>query len=282
MILVGLAATIALSGCTTAASGANTNPIKTEEAKQIALDHASVAAADVTFLRADLSTEDGRKVFDIEFYNGAAEYDYEIDAVTGDILSSDMDIEDYIIPKPSSSSAGSSAVIDRSNGAISIEKAKEIALAHAGVAAADVSFVRAEQDRENGKNVFDIEFYQGNTEYDYEIDVVTGDILSYDTDIENYANPTVNPAPVSIGGASASTTAPTQSSQYIGEEKAKSIALAKAPGATLSNIQLHLEYDDGIAVYEGTIVYNEIKYEFDIRATDGAIISWESESVYDD
>lgn len=42
-----------------------------------------------------------------------------------------------------------------------MEKAKEIAMAHAGVSAGSVSFVKAKLDTEDGVKVYDIEFYSG-------------------------------------------------------------------------------------------------------------------------
>ena len=52
---------------------------------------------------------------------------------------------------------------------ISIDKAKEIALNHAGLAANQVSFVKAEKDMDDGIVKYDIEFYYNNREYNYEI-----------------------------------------------------------------------------------------------------------------
>ena len=67
---------------------------------------------------------------------------------------------------------------------ISLEKAKEIALDHAGVKATDATFVKAKSDYEDGRAVFEIEFVvsSGNTikEYDYEIAASDGSIISYD------------------------------------------------------------------------------------------------------
>ena len=51
--------------------------------------------------------------------------------------------------------------------------------------------------------------------------------------------------------------------------------------ATDSNLRIKTDYDDGIMKYEVKIVYNEMKYEFDIDAATGTILEWESESVYD-
>ena len=41
-----------------------------------------------------LDTEDGIKVYDVEFYKGNVEYSYEIDAKTGKIVEKDVEMED--------------------------------------------------------------------------------------------------------------------------------------------------------------------------------------------
>ena len=51
------------------------------------------------------------------------------------------------------------------------------------------------------------------------------------------------------------------------------------PGAT--NIQIHLDRDDGRLEYEGSIYYGSWEYEFTIDAYTGAIREWERDSIYD-
>lgn len=60
-------------------------------AKQIALDHAQLNEGDVRFIKAELDYDDGRMEYEVEFYLGRTEYDYTIDAVSGDILKYDVD-----------------------------------------------------------------------------------------------------------------------------------------------------------------------------------------------
>ena len=74
----------------TAASG---DYISADRAKQIALNDAGVKESAAVFLRANLDWDDGRMKYEVEFYSGNTEYDYDIDAVTGAILSSDRDLE---------------------------------------------------------------------------------------------------------------------------------------------------------------------------------------------
>lgn len=62
-----------------------------DEAKRIALEHAAVAEADTQLMHVKLDFDDGRSKYDVEFYAGDMEYDYEIDAVNGTILEYDVE-----------------------------------------------------------------------------------------------------------------------------------------------------------------------------------------------
>ena len=68
---------------------------------------------------------------------------------------------------------------------IGLEKAKEIALQHAGLKENEVSRLRAEKDRDDGRTKYDVEFQQGRMEYDYEIHAETGKILKAEKDYDD-------------------------------------------------------------------------------------------------
>ncbi|MBO6133828.1 MAG: PepSY domain-containing protein, partial [Lachnospiraceae bacterium] len=60
----------------------------------IALQKAGLKEKDVTFSKAKLENDDGKKEYDIEFYRGGYEYEYEIDALTGKITDESIEIDD--------------------------------------------------------------------------------------------------------------------------------------------------------------------------------------------
>lgn len=77
----------------TPAQGLIKNHISIEQAKKTALDHAGLSENEVKFSSAKLEKNDGKYEYDIEFYKENIEYEYEIDAVTGEIIESEVDYE---------------------------------------------------------------------------------------------------------------------------------------------------------------------------------------------
>ena len=72
-----------------------------------------------------------------------------------------------------------SAAAFADNGPVSLEQAKQIALERAGVKASEASFTKAYKDWDDGRAVYEIEFYVGNTEYDMDVDVNTGRVTDF-------------------------------------------------------------------------------------------------------
>jgi len=151
---------------TAVAASENNRDIGLEAAKAIALEKAGLQQSDVSFTKAKL--EKNQTIYDIEFYSAGVEYDFEIHAVSGEILEYDRD------GSLQSASAASSAV--------SLEEAKQIALADAGVSSADAVFSKAKEDRDDGRRVYELKFFAGRYSYEYEIDAATGAVLEADRD----------------------------------------------------------------------------------------------------
>lgn len=147
--------------------------IGSEKAKSIALNHAGVTSSTAKFVKVERDRDDGRLLYEVEFYAGNKEYDYEILAADGTILSYDADIEGYRIPSSTSSS---------SSGYIGVERAKEIALQHAGLSSSGVNFDKAEFDHDDGRAEYEIEFHHNFREYEYTIDAASGTILEAERD----------------------------------------------------------------------------------------------------
>lgn len=138
-----------------------------EEAKNIALERAGAKAEDAVFTQAHHDFDDGRVVIDLEFYVGTTEYDMDVDVKTGEI--SDFETEEH-------------ALIE-ADGAITLEAAKNIALAKVGMKEDLVRFTKAHKDADNGHAVYEIEFVVNGMEYEFDIDAATGAIIEFDADL---------------------------------------------------------------------------------------------------
>ena len=124
--------------------------IPEEKAKSIALENAGVKTEDVAFIRSEPDLEDGKAVFDVEFItNTNEEYDYEILAENGEILGIDYKKTSL----PSSEGSGKN---------ISLAQAEEIALTHAGKTADSVTFIKKDADLDDGRLIYEFEFYTAN------------------------------------------------------------------------------------------------------------------------
>ena len=144
---------------------------------------------------------------------------------------------------------------------ITQEEAQAIALNHAGVTLEEATIYKVKADVEDGRSVYDVEFAVGATEYDYEIAQDTGEILSYDADVEGWT-------PTTGQNETAS-----QTSGEITMEQAVQLVLERVPGATAEQVRIEEDYDDGRRTYEGEVYYNQAEYEFEITSN-GNFIEW--------
>ena len=160
----------------TSGNVSNSASLTENEAKAVALADAGLTEGAVRFIRAELDRDDGRLHYDIDFVTDDTEYDYEIDASTGNIISKQA--ETFGGTGGNSGTSGANT----GSGNITIEEAQNIALSHAGVSAADARFTKTKLDYDDGISKYEIEFVVGTYEYDYEINAANGTIIEYDID----------------------------------------------------------------------------------------------------
>ena len=270
---------LALTGCGGGTAGGQAEYIGIDAAKAVALESAGVAEDDAVFSTAGLDKRNGMDYYAVDFTAGGQSYEYDIDAVTGVVIDSSSGggtaetpaagDDDGTASAPAaaspSPSAGQTTGGQAAATAVTEEQARETALSHAGLTADQVTFVRSKLDRDDGRLMYDVEFYTSDyKEYDYEIDASTGEILSYDYDAEGYSyQPNATPGTA------------------ITAEQARAAALAEVPGAAESDIyEFETDRDDGRLEYEGKIIYNNTEYEFTIDGYSGAIREWDAEPFH--
>ena len=253
-ICLSLLLALTLVGCAGQQTALQAEYIGLEAAKALALEAAGVPAASVSFSGANLDQRDGVNYYEVDFTYDGQQYQYDIDAVTGVVIEH---TEAAVSAQPQVSVAPAA-----SNGVQSVtaDQAKQIALTNAGLSADQVSWIRCELEWDDGRQVYDVEFYCGSTEYDYEIDAATGEVLQFDYDAEHAVTPAAS------------------GTQSVTADQAKEKALAQVPGATVNDIyEFETDYDDGRLQYEGKIIYDGMEYEFEIDGYSGSIREWESE-----
>lgn len=150
----------------------NGDVIDAEKAKKIALDHAQIKESDVKSIWADVEYEDGVQMYTVMFETAQpySEYDYEIDAKTGKIISFDQDIEknysaNDVYQKQSYKS-----------------QSEIIKIALAKVPNATEKDIKVELDNDDGKLIYDGKIIYQGMEYDFEIDAYSGAVISWEAE----------------------------------------------------------------------------------------------------
>ena len=122
-----------------------------------------------------LDRENGRMVYEGEIYYNGQEYEFDIDAVTGDIVK-------WKVDGVSNNSGYVNNNVNNSQ-TITMEKAKSIALAQ--VPGANQShFGKIELDHDYGRAVYEIEIFYNNSKYEFDIDASTGEVIG--TEVKHY------------------------------------------------------------------------------------------------
>ena len=155
------------SKATSSKAASSNGNISKSKAKSIALQDAGLKASQIYDYEIELERDNGVLHYEVSFEYNGKDYDYEIDAKTGKILS---------VEKPNATA---------SEAKISKSKAKNIALKHAGVNASDISFYEIELEKDDGIWKYEISFNKGNVEYEYTINAENGKILHSEKDIDD-------------------------------------------------------------------------------------------------
>lgn len=168
--------------------------IGVEAAKSAAFAHAGLEASQVTMGEVDFDYEDGRMVYELEFYANGAEYEYDIDASTGAVVKFSQE-GGRTQTSSSAGSGGASGNVSSGSGSgtaqsgaggtaadIGREAALAAALNHAGVSQDQVYDLEVKREYDDGRLEYEIEFKTGGWEYEYTISAADGTILDYERD----------------------------------------------------------------------------------------------------
>lgn len=252
---------------TTSGSASQSAYIGPEAAKEAALKHAGVSASDATFVEAEYDYDDGRMVYEVEFHVKGTEYDYEIDAQTGEVVK-------YKTEQNGANTGGSSA---NTSSFIGESAAKAAALNHAGVSESSTKYCNAWLEYDDGRaECYEVEFMAGNTRYEYKIALTSATVL--ESERESYGGSGSSGQSTGQSGSQTSGGSGTSSTD-IGAEKAKSIALnhAGVSASQTSEMKVEQDWDDGVLEYEVEFKAGGVEYEYTIHGGTGQILKYESD-----
>lgn len=142
----------------------NNTAISEEEAKKIATDYLNINVEDVSFTKNKLDYDDGNLIYELEFYYNGNEYEFDIDAYNKEIINVSIDNNNYDT--------------NTSNNYIGLEKAKEEVKNH--YKKDNIFFIKAEFDFDNKAPIYELEFYDNNKKYEYEVNAISGNIIKYE------------------------------------------------------------------------------------------------------
>lgn len=238
--------------------GAPAMPIGKEAAAAIAQEYVGTTALSSVYAEVDSELDDRVPHYDVELNTAFGEFEYEIDAFTGEVLRGRSDIVPSQATQPDSVTppAETTDPVTPSTDDIGRDSALAAAVAHAGVSSSGVTDVRIERDYDDGRLEYEVEFWVDSVEYDYEINGSTGAVIRYEQ--ENH-------------GTGAAT--------RIGKEAARDAALAHA-GFVLSaayDIEVDEEFDERTPHYEVSFSSGSMEYEYSIDASSGEVLSYEQE-----
>lgn len=248
---------------TTSGSASQSAYIGLEAAKQAALNHAGVSTSQATFLEAEYDYDDGRMVYEVEFHVNGTEYEYEIDAQTGDVVKHKSE-------QNGANTGGSSA---NTSSYIGESAAKAAALKHAGVSESSTKYCNAWLEYDDGRpECYEVEFMANNTRYEYKIALTSATVL--ESEQESYGGSGSSGQSTGQTGSGSST-----SSTDIGAEKAKSIALnhAGVSASQATELKVDRDTDDGVLEYEVEFKAGGKEYEYTIHGGTGQILKYESD-----
>lgn len=252
--LISASKNVSSSNVTQSGAASDKAYITQEEALNLVYKQAGVTAEDIIEIEIEFDSKNGTMIYEVEFETGTKTGEYEIDAITGAFLKSELKDRDDSKEIP---------------GYINAAAAKKAALAHSGVAAEDVLEIEIKLDSDDHVMIYKVEFETRTKKYEYKINAITGAVVTFES--KNQEN-TTN----SSSGSGTST-----DGTYIGASAAKKAALAHASVAESSTayVKCYLEYEDGKpAYYCVEFKVSQTEYEYEIDLYSGAVLEYDMEN----
>lgn len=114
--------------------------------------------------------------YEVDFFFNKNEYEAVLNAKTGEVLSTDY--PDMTLEQFYENAQNENVTTSDLPALKTVEEAQQIALEHAGLNEADVTLVKAQEETDDGRSYYDIEYRDATFEYDFEI-LKTGEVYNY-------------------------------------------------------------------------------------------------------
>lgn len=200
--------------------------ISEEMAKDIALIKAQVTADQISNYCIEWDGDEWPIHYDISFIAQGVIYEFEIHAISGEILEMEAEpmVEDFI----------------------SLDDAKAIALVSVQLTESQITAYSSNFKNDSRNPYYSIVFVADNVKYDFEIHAITGDILKSDTEPVSLSVPTpgiVVIPPISVA-----------------------LKHAGLTQGEVANLESHGDLDDGVLQIDVSFIAKGLKYEYEITA----------------
>lgn len=240
-----------------------------DAALQAACDHAGIATSDVRGLSTEFGWSPKGMVYELDFCSGGTEYEYKINATDGSVVKYEQEPCDHTWHTSSGNTgSGSNTTF------IGESAATTAALTHAKVDQSAAQSLTVKLDEDDGVAYYEIEFCSAGVEYDYEINATTGAVAKFEQDTcDHYAHRSGS------NNQNQNQNQGNSNGSYIGYDAALQAA-CKHAGVNVSQVtrlENELDHDDGVARYEISFHVGNMEYEYEINATTGQVLKYESE-----
>nr|WP_317449545.1 PepSY domain-containing protein [uncultured Sellimonas sp.] len=194
-MLVTAAVTLTLIGLVAGCGGKD---IGESKAKEIALENAGVTESDISRYQSSKDRDDGKTLYEIQFASGDTEYEYEINAENGNIISygseslnngqsSTQNNTETTTDNSGTNSTDTSQSQDNSQNTTANNTGVNVQFSEADAKAAALERVpgateqdlRMELDHDDGKYIYEGDIIYQQMEYEFEIDANTGKFLKW-------------------------------------------------------------------------------------------------------
>lgn len=162
-----------------------------DAARTAALAHAGLTAEDTQNLAVRKELDDGYLEYEVRWLTDSHEYEYVIDGAAGTV----WQWEKTMLPAARTALAdGTAQTAQTGTEEISADDARDAALAKAGLTLEQVTRVYVEREYTDDysfffgggrRDVYEVSFRQGRTEYECVVDAATGEVLEYDSEYDD-------------------------------------------------------------------------------------------------